>query len=173
VLFVAECAFSAVSASKGGIITAVAAVAIARASAGRRLPAGMILAAAGIFLLVVIPFTAAYRTEIHGGSTPGQPAASLSPGHAAAVAPAIAGTAVGAASPGTILESVGYLGQRLQEIDPPAIVLQKTPSQIPYASPAQIPEAVAADLIPRVLWPGKPIIDPATSSPRSITARTC
>lgn len=160
VLFAAECAFSAVSASKGGIITAVAAVAIARASAGRRLPSGMILAAAGIFLLVVIPFTAAYRNEIHGGSTPGQPAASLSPGHAAAVAPAIAGTAVGAASPGTIPASMSYLGQRLQEIDPPAIVLQKTPSQIPYASPAQIPEAVAADLIPRALWPGKPIIDP-------------
>ena len=160
VLFAAECAFSAVSASKGGIITAVAAVAIARASAGLRLPSGMILAVAGIFVLVVIPFTAAYRTEIHGGSTPGQPAVSLSPGHAAAIAPAIAGTAVGAASLGTISASVNYLGQRLQEVDAPAIVLQKTPSQIPYASPAQIPEALAADLIPRALWPGKPIIDP-------------
>jgi hypothetical protein len=161
VLFAAECAMSAVSASKGGIITAVVAVAIAWASAGRKVPVRLTVAASAFFLLIVIPFTAAYRTEIHGGSAnPGQPAASLAPGAAAADAPAIAGSALSTASAGTVARSVNYLGQRLQEIDAPAIVLQKTPSQVPYASPVQLPEALAADLVPRALWPGKPIIDP-------------
>lgn len=158
VLFAAECAFSAVSASKGGIITAGLAVAIARAAAGRRIPPGMALAGTAFFLLLVIPFNAAYRTQIHGGAPQ---AANLTPGQAVAVAPQVAGSALSAASADAIPESVSYLGQRLQEIDAPAIVLQKTPSQIPYASPAQIPETLASDLIPRALWPGKPIIDPA------------
>ena len=54
---------------------------------------------------------------------------------------------------------MSYLVQRLQEIDAPAIVLQKTPSQVPYSSPVQIPESLAADLVPRALWPGKPVLD--------------
>jgi hypothetical protein len=161
ILFAAECAMAAVSGSKGEVITAAVAVAISYASAGRRMPAGLALAVLAFFLLIVIPFTAAYRTEIHGGSAdPGQPAVSLAPGAAAADAPAIASSALAAASAGTVAQSVNYLGQRLQEIDAPAIVLQKTPSQVPYASPAQLPEALATDLVPRALWPGKPIIDP-------------
>ena len=102
---------------------------------------------------MVIPFTIAYRAEVRGGP------ADLSPRSAATAAPAVASAAASTASAATIPESVGYLAQRLQEIDAPAIVLQKTPSQVPYASPAQIPEALATGLIPRVLWPGKPLVD--------------
>jgi hypothetical protein len=162
VLLAAECAFSAVSGSKGGIVTAAVAVAISYASAGRRMPARLVLGAVAFFLVIVIPFTAAYRSGIHGGTAAadGQPAVSLSPAQAAAQAPAIAGNALAAASLSTLGASAGYLGQRLQEIDAPAIVVQETPSQIPYTSAAQLPEALAADVIPRALWPGKPIIDP-------------
>jgi hypothetical protein len=161
VLFLTECTVSAISGSKGDIVTAAVAVAISHASAGRRVPTGLALAALAVFLVIVIPFTAAYRTEIHGGSAdPGEPAVSLTPGAAAADAPAIAGSALDAASAGTVTQSLDYLGQRLQEIDAPAIVLQKTPSQVPYESLAQLPEALAADLVPRALWPGKPVIDP-------------
>jgi hypothetical protein len=153
VLLAAEIAISAVMAQKGQIVIAVIALAIARASAGQRTPRGLILAAAAFFLLIVIPFTAAYRAEIRGGT------ADLSPAAAAEAAPAIAGTAAGTANTGTIGRSVAYLTQRLQEIDAPAVVLQKTPSQIPYVSPVQIPESLAAALIPRALWPGKPLMD--------------
>ena len=148
----AEIAASAIMGVKGQIVTAVLAVALARTAAGHPLPRGLILAATALFLLIVIPFTAAYRAHIRSGR------ADLSPAAAAAAAPVIAGTAAGTASAGTIGQSVGYLAQRLREIDAPAIVLQKTPSQIPYRSPAQIPESLAADLVPRALWPGKPII---------------
>ena len=137
---------------KGQFVTALMALAIARASAGRGMPRGLILVGAAIFLLIVIPFTIAYRAEVRTSS------ADLSPRAAVAAAPAVAGSAASTASAGTIPESVSYLAQRLQEIDASAIVLQKTPSQIPYAGSAQIPETLAAGLIPRALWPGKPIM---------------
>ena len=38
--------------------------------------------------------------------------------------------------------------------------MQRTPSEIPYASPAQLLIAPVVDLIPRILWPGKPILAP-------------
>jgi hypothetical protein len=153
VLLAAEITTAAVMGIKGQFVTAVIAVAIARASAGRGMPRGLLLAAVAFFLLIVIPFTVAYRAEVRGGPV------DLSPRAAAAEAPAVAGSAASSASLSTIPGSVSYLVQRLQEIEPAAIVLQRTPSQVAYASPAQIPETLAADLIPRALWPGKPILD--------------
>jgi hypothetical protein len=38
--------------------------------------------------------------------------------------------------------------------------MQRTPSEIPYASPGQLLIAPIVDLIPRILWPGKPILAP-------------
>ncbi|HUZ22861.1 MAG TPA: hypothetical protein VMV07_03755 [Streptosporangiaceae bacterium] len=153
-LLAAEIASAAVMGQKGQFITAVVAVAVARASAGRGMPRGLILVATALFLLIVIPFTVAYRAEIRGGP------ADLGPQAAAAAAPAAVGAAASVASIDTIPKSVSYLAQRLQEINASAIVLQKTPSQVQYASPAQIPATLAAALIPRAIWPGKPILDP-------------
>jgi hypothetical protein len=152
-LFVIEIGAAAVMAQKGQLVVAVVAVAVARASAGRGMPRGLITAATVLFLLIVIPFTAAYRNEIRSGPV------DLSPSAATAAAPAVAVSAVNTASAGTIPKAVGYLSERLQEIDAAAVVMQKTPSQTPYDNPVQIPETLATDFIPRVLWPGKPILD--------------
>jgi hypothetical protein len=153
-LLAAEIAMAAVMGQKGQFVTAIVAVAIAWASAGRGMPRRLILGATAFFLLLVIPFTIFYRGEVRGG------AADLGPRAAAAAAPAAAIAAASSASAGTIPESVSYLELRLQEIDAPAIVVQRTPSQVPYVSLAQVPETLAADLVPRALWPGKPILDP-------------
>jgi hypothetical protein len=60
---------------------------------------------------------------------------------------------------GTVLPgSVTYLFQRIREIDSPAIILQRTPSQIAFSSPSQLIEAPLADLVPRAIWHGKPIL---------------
>lgn len=153
VLLAAETAAGAVMGGKGTYVTAVMAVAVARASAGRGMPRRLILAAAAFFLLIVIPFTATYRDAVRG------PAITLSPAAAASAVPALAGSAAGNAGAGTIATSADYLTQRLSEISSPAIMMQKTPSQIPYLSPVQTFESVAAGLIPRALWPGKPVLD--------------
>lgn len=153
VLFATEVAVAGVTGQKGEFVTAVVAVVIGRAAAGRTMPAGVILAAAAFFLLVVIPYASTYRGDIRGTEV-------LTASQGAAIAPAIGRQALAAVSPATIPRSLDYLGQRLQEIDGAAMVMQETPSMVPYTSPAQIPEAIATALVPRALWPGKPIIDP-------------
>jgi threonine/homoserine/homoserine lactone efflux protein len=48
---------------------------------------------------------------------------------------------------------------RIREIDSPAIIVQRTPTQIGFLSPAQLLEAPVAAIVPRAIWPGKPILD--------------
>ena len=64
VLLAAEITTGAVMGIKGQFVTTLMALAIARASAGRGMPRGLILVGAAIFLLIVIPFTIAYRAEV-------------------------------------------------------------------------------------------------------------
>jgi len=160
VLLAAEVAASLVMGSKGQFIIAVVAVAIARESAGLRVSARFILSAVAIALVFVIPFTAAYRAQVRNApatTASGQPNTDLGPRQAVAAAPILARSTISATSLDTIWSSLSYLTQRLSDIAGPALVLQETPSQIPYASPTRIPETLAADLVPRVLWPGKPL----------------
>jgi hypothetical protein len=151
VLVVVETAWAAASGGKQGFAIAVLAVIIPWASAGGRIPVRLTAVAVAFFLVIVIPFTLAYRADVRGGAT------DLTPAQALSAAPGITGDVASSASPGIIPGSVAYLTERVREIDAPAIVMQRTPSQIPYASPAQLPEGIAADLIPRALWPGKPL----------------
>ena len=145
ILLAAEFAWSAISGIKGGFVTVFLAVAIPWATSRRRLP--LALAVAGVigFLALVIPFSAAYRIEARGGPT------TLSATQAAEQAPTIARSTASAVSPAVIGQSLAYLAQRLSEINPPAVVVQKTPSQIPWASPLRLPESLVASMIPRSL----------------------
>jgi hypothetical protein len=153
VLFVVEIAIGAASGGKQSYIVAALAVLIPRAAVRRRFPPAVVLAAILLFLLVIIPFNQAYRSNARGGTV------TLGVGQAVAAAPSILNQVVSAdRSPLVIGDSVNYLAHRVQEIDSPAIILQRTPGQIPYSSPAQLAEAPIADLIPRALWPGKPIL---------------
>ena len=108
----------------------------------RRLPTGAIVAAAVFFMLIVIPFNHAYRTSARGAVT-------LSTRQAVAAAPAIASQVAAAdVSTAVLGESASYLAERIRTIDTPAIIMQRTPSQIPYASPADLLIDPLADLIP-------------------------
>ena len=152
VLFIAEIAIGAASGGKQSYIVAILAVLIPRAAARRRLPPAVIIAAVLLFLLIVIPFNAMYRSDARGTST-------LSVGQAVAAAPSLLREVIsGDRSPSVTGNSLVYLAQRVREIDNIAIIVQRTPSQIPYSSPAQLAAAPVADLIPRALWPGKPIL---------------
>jgi hypothetical protein len=153
-LFVAAITIGAVAGGKASFVVAILAVLIPYTVIRRRMPAGAILAAVLAFLLVVIPFNQAYRTTARGTVT-------LSTSQAIAAAPAIA-TQVAASdiSLSVLGESASYLSERVRTIDTPAVIMQQTPAQIPYASPADLVIAPFADLIPRILWPGKPILAP-------------
>ena len=52
-----------------------------------------------------------------------------------------------------------FLLTRIREIDNPAIIMQRTPAEIGFVSPIQLVTAPIAALVPRAVWPGKPILD--------------
>jgi hypothetical protein len=153
VLFTVAIVAGAVAGGKQSFVVAILAVLIPRTTSRRRLPAGALVAAVLFFLLLVIPFNLAYRASARSASV------TLSTGQALAAAPSILGqVAVSDLTPSVVGQSAAFLAERIRVIDSPAIIMQRTPAQIPYGSPAQLAEAPVIDVIPRVLWPGKPIL---------------
>jgi hypothetical protein len=154
ILFLAELTAGAAAGGKESFVVAVLAVVIPMSTARHRLSALAIIGSILIFLMVVIPFNQAYRDAARGGSV------TLTPSEAIHEAPAILEQTLAGQSVVTVLpDSLFYLLQRIQEIDSPAIILQRTPGQVGFISPAQLVEAPVADLVPRAIWQGKPILD--------------
>ena len=152
ILFSAEVAFGAVAGVKGNFIIAVLAVAIPLSVSRRRLPKIPLILAALAFLLVVIPFTGTYRSVVRQGSV------TLTPGQAVSTAPEILRqTVTGNSATSVLSSSTTYTLQRIREIDNVAIIVQRTPQQIGFRSPLQLIEAPLEGVVPRILWPGKPL----------------
>jgi hypothetical protein len=154
VLFTVAIALGALAGAKASFVVVILAVIIPRSVVLGRLPTGAIVAAVLAFLLIVIPFNLAYRASARGTVT-------LSTGQAVAAAPAIAEQVVASdLSPAVLGQSARFLADRIRTIDTPAIIMQRTPSEIPFANPAQLLVSPVVGLIPRILWPGKPILTP-------------
>jgi hypothetical protein len=153
-LFVAELVASAASGNKQSFITTFLAVAIPYGAARRRLPKTAMVLAMAVFLLIVIPYIAAYRQAARGAQ------ATLTTSQAIGAAPDIFKQTVSTQNLATAIPvSMSYLLQRIREIDSPAIIVQRTPQQIGYQSPVQLVEGPLAALVPREIWPDKPITD--------------
>ncbi len=153
VLFVVEVALTAVQGGKVGFVIAVLALTIPMSAARYRLPKTVVIGAILTFLVVIIPFNQKYRETAQSGTT------SLSKSQAIDEAPTILRQAITSQGVfGTIDSSGIYLLQRIQEIEGPAIILQRTPGQIAFNSPIQLIETPLAYMVPRALWPGKPIL---------------
>jgi hypothetical protein len=153
VLFLSELAFGAAAGGKQNFVIAVLAVAIPFSATNRRLPKVALMGVTLVFLIVVIPFNHAYREVARSGSN------ELAVGAAVAAAPTILKDTVTNNSIVTALPgSVDYLLQRIREIDSPAIIIQRTPGQVGYLNPVQLVEAPVAEVVPRAIWPSKPIV---------------
>jgi hypothetical protein len=153
ILFLAELGFGAAAGGKESFVIAVLAIVIPRSAARQRLPKAALVGVALAFLIIVIPFNEAYRSVARSGSI------TLTPRQAVAAAPGILRQTVTGHQIVTVLpDSVDYLFQRTREIDNPAIIVQRTPGQIPFLSSADLITAPVADIIPRAIWPTKPIM---------------
>jgi hypothetical protein len=125
-------------------------IVIPRATAWRRPASGSLTATVLFFLLLIIPFNRACRATARGS-------VELSTGQAVAAAPTILRQVLASdLSPSGLAKSAEYLTIRMRSIDGRAIIMQRTPTQIPYSSAAVLGEAPVTNLIPRILWPGKP-----------------
>jgi hypothetical protein len=153
IMFAAAVSDGAIAGNKGNFGIAVLSFVIPYSVIHRRLPAGAITAAILFFLLIIIPFTQVYRANAIGS---GILSASQAIGDAPAIADRVMANDVSMAGLG---QSAGFLAERVREIDNPAIIMQRTPSEIPFSDPAQLLTSPVLGLIPRVLWPGKPMSD--------------
>ena len=153
ILFVAELCFGAAAGGKQSFVITVLAVAIPFTAGRRRLPKAVLVIFPLVFMLAVIPFNRAYRSAVRGTSS------TLSASQALSVAPEIFQNTIAGQNPVTLLpDSTDYLLQRIREIDTPALILQRTPQQVPFMSPVQLFEAPLAGIVPRSIWAGKPIM---------------
>ncbi len=153
VLFLIELTVGLAAGNKQNFIIVALAVIIPYSAARRRLPKVMLALAILLFLLIIVPFTGTYRNTARGGT------ATLTASQAIHAAPEILLQTVTGQNVFTVLStSSDYLLQRIREIDSPAIIVQRTPQQIHFLSPAQLVEAPLTELVPRAIWPGKPIV---------------
>ena len=156
VLFPVEVVVSLASGLKENFLIAILAVIIPYSAARKRLPKGALIAVVVFFLGVIIPFTTAYRTIVRGGPS------DLSPSQAFNSAPRVLSQVATFHNVVSVLPaSFDYLSQRVSEIETPAVIIQRTPSQIRFLSPADFIESSVYGFVPRALWPGKPVTSPA------------
>jgi hypothetical protein len=159
VLFLAEIAFGAAAGGKESFIITILAVAIPFTTVRRRQHKGLLaFTALGVmglvFLLIVVPFNQVYRSAARNAS------GTLSAGQALAEAPSILRQTIGTGNAaGVLSSSASFLLTRIREIDSPAIIMQRTPDEIGFLSPVQLVEGPIVTLVPRAVWPGKPILD--------------
>jgi hypothetical protein len=106
-----------------------------------------------LFLWVIVPFNTAYREAIRGQHR------ALSPSEAISAAPAIATDVVRSGSPAARLGDSGItMLYRVREIDNMAMIMQRTPVAIAYRSPLEFVSAPLIGLVPRAVWPDKPVL---------------
>jgi len=159
VLFLTDIAFGVVSGNKQTFIVTIMAVAIPYTAARSRGHKGLLaftgLALAGLaFLLIVVPFNHSYRSNARNAS------GTLSISQALDSAPGILGQTIGTGNAaGVLSSSATSMLARIRMIDNAAIIMQRTPAQIGFVSPVQLVTAPIAAVIPRAIWPGKPILN--------------
>ena len=111
------------------------------------------VASALLFLWIILPFNTAYRTTVRDG------ASYLSPGDAVAAAPGVVSGVVSADAPLSVAgDSSSTLLRRVRNIDNIAVIVQLTPSTIPFRNPGEYISAPIFALVPRAIWPDKPVL---------------
>lgn len=155
VLLLVELAVSTASGDKVNFLNAILAVVVPYSAVRYRVPKVTSIAALIVFLLIIVPFNTTYRSAVHGSG------ANLTSSEAIHAMPstlkqAVIGRDMGA----TLSQSLHYLLQRIQEIDNPAIIVQRSPGQIAFLNPSQLVEIPLSAFVPRAIWRGKPIYVP-------------
>lgn len=149
----AEVVVGALAGGKQYFLLSVLAVLIPYGVLRARLSMPILLAGVLVFLGVAVPFNTSYRQVVRGDES------TLSPAAAVAAAPGVLSQVMSAESAGEVLvgSSVQML-ERVRMIDSVAIVVQLTPETMPYRSPVEFASAPVVGLIPRALWPDKPVL---------------
>ena len=153
VLISAEAAFALISGDKTPFAVLILAVVIPYTAVRGGLPWKLLALAAIVFFAVVTPFNHSYRQTARTGT------ATISAQQAVNAAPGLLGGTLSGGSGLTtqFLTSVNDVLSRSQYIVVVAIIMQETPGEIPYIPKSQMFTGIVSGMIPRLIWPGKPI----------------
>ncbi|MGK5110419.1 hypothetical protein [Geodermatophilus sp. CPCC 205506] len=117
----------------------------------RRVRLAPILVAGAVFVVFVVPFVTQYRVAVLAGS------GRLAPSDVVAVVGLE--DLLSASEETSVAASAEQLADRLARVGDVAVVLQKTPAVVPYRSPVDLASSPFLGMVPRSLWPGKPVLD--------------
>ena len=138
---------------KENFVVAGLSVLVPYSVAKKRLPLRAIALMVLTLLFLVIPFNVAFRDAVRNSGT------TLSVADAISAVPAtfekVVGTSLQADTAST---SYDTLVVRVRMIDNLALIVQKSPTQIPYDSSLDYAKAAFVGLIPRAVWPNKPVM---------------
>lgn len=148
-----ELAFAIVSGVKTDFVTLVFAIGLGVVASGGRLKLKW-LGVGVLAFFVLVPVNLLYRERIIYVSDAGG-----SPLSVVGRLPGIATMAVKREGIlGIMVGSVPYLADRLREIDNVALIMQRSPSEIPYRPATALIVGPVVGLIPRAVWRNKPIV---------------
>ncbi len=123
-------------------------IAISRPALARR---ALVLGA--VAFLFVAQFTESYRNEVRSGSV------GVGASRAVDALPDVARDTFLARDPRDVItRSATDVAERLRLIDNVGIVVQKTPGTLPYVGATPILTAPVLGVIPRLVWPSKPVL---------------
>lgn len=133
------------SGMKEAPVTTFLAVMLAYLFVRRKLPVLMLAAFSGWFVLFLAPWVASVRNELRGNGV-----LTLQEGLSAMVS-----------SPFQLTVDSGWeiwdSLSRFRLIDNVAIIIQKTPSELPFQSVSDLFALTASGFVPRAIWPTKPV----------------
>ncbi|MDX6664070.1 MAG: hypothetical protein QOG68_276 [Solirubrobacteraceae bacterium] len=142
-----QCAIGFVAGVKGESVTPVIYVALAYVAWRRRIPWRWVIGAVAVVLLLLLPTNRAYREALRG---PGNPVSAV---WKVVSRPANYRPDLSAK------RGLDYFVDRFRQIDHVALIVSRTPSQYPFADGRRYLELPFVAVVPRALWPGKPVLD--------------
>ena len=116
----------------------------------RRIPVVPLVAGALVFIFFVTPFVTDLRDDVRGSSGRLTTSEALLVGLdrlESSLRSPVSGTA----------ESLDQVARRIRLIDNQIVIMQKTPDQFPYHPIRELALAPLTGLVPRVVWPDKPL----------------
>lgn len=154
VMFALELTFALASGVKSELAFTLLAVAVAY-TAGRGRVSRRAVVAGVATLAVLVPLNLAYREGIVSSAATG----SFSPLAAVRRLPQLAAeTYLGKSADTTLSGSADFASDRFREVDNLALIMQRSPSDIPFRSPVELLLGPVTGLVPRAVWPSKPLL---------------
>ena len=152
IVALSEFGIGLISGVKESVIVVALAVGIPMllAAKRRRVPWAPVIMCLAIFVFFVTPFVTAFRGEVRSGGD------RLSFGESVSVGlNSLAGESDADAA--SYDDSFRQVTARVRLVDSAILILDKTPSSIPYLPPMNVLLAPVTGLVPRVVWPSKPL----------------